>query len=197
VKDAANNTVIGDANSVTLTITAGPGSTFDATSTNTVAFTNGVATFNNVIIDKAGSGYTLKASDGGVTLNVTSNTFAISAGTAATLKFTPAPNDITQGATLGDVTVTEYDAFDNVTTADSTTQVTLTAGSCGGTQLGDGTLSAGSITFSTTTKFKTVAALVSLSATANPATPTSASSTFNVGPNTDWVFWGDFESCTP
>ncbi|HZX89320.1 MAG TPA: hypothetical protein VFE67_01660 [Rudaea sp.] len=197
VKDAANNTVIGDANSVTLTITAGPGSTFDAASTNTVAFTNGVATFNNVIIDKAGSGYTLKATDSGDTLNVTSNTFAISAAAASALKFTPAPNNITQGATLGDVTVTEYDAFDNVSTADSTTQVTLTAGSCGGTQLGSGALNAGSITFSTSTKFKTVAALVSLSATATPSTPSSANTTFNVGANADWMFWNDFESCTP
>jgi hypothetical protein len=196
VKDAANNTVTGDANSVTLTITAGPGSTFDAASTNTVAFTNGVATFNNVIIDKAGSGYTLKATDGGDTLNVTSNTFAISAAAASALKFTPAPNDIPQGATLGDVTVTEYDAFDNVT-ADSTTQVTLTAGSCGGTQLGNGTLSAGSITFSTTTKFKTVATNVTLSAAASPATPSSANTTFDVTTNADWLFRDDFESCTP
>ncbi len=197
VKDAANNTVTGDANSVTLTITAGPGSTFDAASTNTVAFSNGVATFNNVIIDKAGSGYTLKATDSGDTLNATSNAFAISAAGASALKFTPAPNDITQGSTLGDVTVTQYDAFDNVTTADSTTQVTLAAGSCGGTQLGSGTLNSGSITFSTSTKFKTVAALVSLSATASPATPSSANATFNVGANADWVFGGDFESCTP
>jgi len=182
---------------VTLTITAGPGSTFDAASTNTVAFNNGVATFNNVIIDKAGSGYTLKATDSGDTLNATSNAFAISAAGASALKFTPAPNDITQGSTLGDVTVTQYDAFDNVTTADSTTQVTLAAGSCGGTQLGSGTLNSGSITFSTSTKFKTVAALVSLSATASPATPSSANATFNVGANADWVFGGDFESCTP
>ena len=196
VKDAANNTVTGDANSVTLTITAGPGSTFDAASTNTVAFTNGVATFNNVIIDKAGSGYTLKATDGGDTLNVTSNTFAIAAGTAATLKFTPAPNSITQGATLGDVTVTEYDAFDNVT-ADSATQVTLSAGSCGGTSLGSGTLSGGAITFSTTLAFKTVATNVSLSATASPSGPTSASAAFDVTANADWLFRGDFETCTP
>jgi hypothetical protein len=94
------------------------------------------------------------------------------------------------------VTVTEYDAFDNVT-ADSTTEVTLTAGSCGGTALGNGTLTDGAITFQTTQVFKSVAALVTLSATANPATPDSADTTFDVGANADWVFGSDFESCTP
>src|SRR5262249_22564490 len=155
--------VTGDANSVTLTIVSGPGSTFDASSTNTKSFSSGVATFDNVIIDKAGSGYTLKATDGGDSLNVTSGSFKISAASAAALKFTPAPGSITQGATLGDVTVTEVDAFNNVVD-DSSTDVTLTAGSCGGTALGDGTLNSGTITFSTTTKFYTVANSVGLTA---------------------------------
>jgi hypothetical protein len=196
VMDAGNVPVVGDAHSVTLTIASGPGSTFDAASTNTVSFNNGVATFSNVIIDKAGSGYTLKATDSGDALNVTSASFKISAAAAAALKFTPAPSDITQGSTLGDVTVTEYDAFDNVA-ADSSTQVTLTAGSCGGTALGNGTLNAGSITFSTTVKFNTVATGVSLSATANPSGPSSATTTFNVSVNPGSVFRSDFESCTP
>jgi hypothetical protein len=82
-------------------------------------------------------------------------------------------------------------------TADSATQVTLTAGSCGGTSLGNGTLSAGSITFSTTTKFKTVATNVSLSATASPSGPTNARAAFDVTVDPDWVFRGDFETCTP
>jgi hypothetical protein len=196
VKDADDNTITDDANSVTLTISAGPGSSFDGASTNMVAFSNGVATFDNVIIDKAGSGYTLTATDSGDVLDVDSAAFAIAAGAASTLKFTPVPSDIIQGDSLGDVTVTEYDAFDNVT-ADSTTEVTLTAGSCGGTVLGNGMLTDGAITFQTTQVFKSVAALVTLSATANPATPDSADTTFDVGANADWVFGSDFESCTP
>jgi hypothetical protein len=196
VMDAGNVPVTGDANSVTLTIASGPGSSFDAASTNTAVFNNGVATFNNVIIDKAGSGYTLKATDSGDSLNVTSGSFNISAASAAALKFTPAPSDIVQGATLGNVTVTEVDAFNNVV-ADSSTQVTLTAGSCGGTALGNGTLNAGSITFATIVKFNTAAAAVSLSATANPSGPSSATTTFNVGAGAGWLFRGDFESCTP
>jgi hypothetical protein len=196
VKDADDNTITDDANNVTLTISAGPGSSFDGASTNMVAFSNGVATFDSVIIDKAGSGYTLTATDSGDVLDVDSAAFAIAAGAASTLKFTPVPSDIIQGDSLGDVTVTEYDAFDNVT-ADSTTEVTLTAGSCGGTVLGNGMLTDGAITFQTTQVFKSVAALVTLSATANPATPDSADTTFDVGANADWVFGSDFESCTP
>ena len=195
VVDANDAPVTDDANSVTLTIAAGPGSTFDGTSTNTVAFSSGVATFSNVIIDKAGSGYKLTATDGGDSLSVDSNLFAIGAGPAATLKFTPPNSDITQGTTLGDVTVTEVDEFDNVT--NGTTQVTLTAGSCGGTTLGSGSLSAGTITFSTTKTFRTVATGINLTAAATTPTPTSAVTTFDVLADADWVFWGDFESCTP
>jgi hypothetical protein len=196
VKDADGNTITGDANSVTLTISVGPGSSFDGASTTMVGFVNGVANFDNVIIDKAGIGYKLTATDSSDALEIDSAVFAIGAATASTLKFTPVPSDITQGDTLGEVTVTEYDAFDNVT-ADSTTEVTLTAGSCGGTVLGNGTLTDGAITFHTTRTFKTAATLVSLSATASPATPDSAATTFNVGANADWVFGSDFESCTP
>ena len=58
-------------------------------------------------------------------------------------------------------------------------------------------MNAGSITFPTTVTFKTVAALVTLSATANVAIPTGANTTFNVTANADWVFRGDFETCTP
>jgi len=196
VLDAADNPVTGDANGVTMTIASGPDNSFDAASTTTASFISGVATFNNLIIDKAGSGYTLTATDAGDVLDVSSNAFMISPAMAAALKFTPSSGDITQGETLGNVTVTEYDAFDNVT-ADSSTQVTLAADSCGGTALGNGTLSDGSITFSTTVKFRTVAAGISLSATASPSGPTSAATMFNVLADPGWMFRGDFESCTP
>src|SRR5262249_4820605 len=58
VQDAGNDPVTGDTNTVTLSIASGPGS-FDPTSTLTANFSNGVATFSNLIIDKAGSGYVL------------------------------------------------------------------------------------------------------------------------------------------
>src|SRR5205085_3434722 len=47
---------------------------------------NGVATFSDLSIDKAGTGYTLSASSTGLT-GATSNTFNISAGSANKLAF--------------------------------------------------------------------------------------------------------------
>jgi len=71
------------------------------------------------------------------------------------------------------------------------------AGSCGGTTLGSGSLSAGTITFSTTKTFRTVATGINLTAAATTPTPASTVTTFDVLADADWVFWGDFESCTP
>jgi hypothetical protein len=112
------------------------------------------------------------------------------------LAITQAPASIVQGNTLGSVTVTEYDAS-NQQTSDSTTQVTLTAGPCGGTVLGTGTLDGGAITFDTTTRFRTPAASLSLTASAGAAAPSAASASFSVVADGDWVFWGGFENCTP
>jgi hypothetical protein len=112
------------------------------------------------------------------------------------LTITQAPASIVQGSTLGSVTVTEFDAS-NQQTADSTTQVTLTADTCGGTVLGTGTLNGGAITFDTTTRFKTPAASLSLTASAGAAAPSAASASFSVVADSDWVFWSGFESCTP
>jgi hypothetical protein len=111
------------------------------------------------------------------------------------LAITQAPASIVQGSTLGSVTVTEYDAS-NQQTADSTTQVTLTAGPCG-TVLGTGTLNGGAITFDTTTRFRTPATSLSLTASAGAAAPSAASASFSVVADSDWVFWGGFESCAP
>ncbi len=61
VQDAAGNVVTSDANTVTMTVASGPGG-FDPSSTTTVAFANGIATFSNLILNTAGS-YTLQASD--------------------------------------------------------------------------------------------------------------------------------------
>ena len=49
--------------------------------TNPVAAASGVATFNNLSLNKSGNGYTLTASAAGLT-SATSNTFNITAGAA-------------------------------------------------------------------------------------------------------------------
>ena len=112
------------------------------------------------------------------------------------LAISQAPASVVQGNALGSVTVTEYDAS-NQQTSDSTTQVTLTADSCGGTVLGTGTLNGGVITFATTTKFKTPATNLTLTASAAAAPPSVASVSFNVVADPDWMFWSGFEDCTP
>jgi hypothetical protein len=192
VTDAAGNAVAGE--SVALAVASGfAGSTLTATSPQTTD-ANGDATFGNVSLDKTGTGV-LSATDGALT--ATSNSFNIVAASPDHLAFTPAPGDIMQGQTLGSVTVTEYDALDNQVISDNTTQVSLTAGSCGGTTLGTATLSGGVVTFNTTQSFMTIANGVSLEAAAGASPPTAASSTFNVASNTDIIFAGGFDDCRP
>jgi hypothetical protein len=113
------------------------------------------------------------------------------------LTFTPVPGDIMQGQALGNVTVTEYDAFDNQVVSDNATQIALVAGSCGGTVLGTQALNGGAVTFNTTQTFMTVASNVTLSAAAGAQPPATASSTFNVASNTDFVFSDGFDGCRP
>jgi len=57
----------------------------------TVNAVNGVATFNNLSIDKAGTGYTLTASSAGLT-GVTSSSFNINARTTNQLSLETAAN---------------------------------------------------------------------------------------------------------
>ena len=78
VQDALGNTVTGSMASVTVVITSGTGTTgavLGGTLTQTAV--NGVATFANLTIDNAGSGYTLTATATGL-ISATSSTFAVS-----------------------------------------------------------------------------------------------------------------------
>ena len=66
VEDANGNVVTSDGSSVTIAIGANPGSgTLGGTLT--VAAVNGVATFSDLSINKAGTGYTLTAADASLT----------------------------------------------------------------------------------------------------------------------------------
>lgn len=91
IQDAGGNTVTGATDAVTLAIGTNPAGGV-LSGTTTVAAVNGVATFANLSIDKAGTDYTLTATAGGLT-DATSPTFDIVPGTANHLVFLVGPTD--------------------------------------------------------------------------------------------------------
>lgn len=194
----ANVVTSDNASSVSL-VANGPGALNGSPVSATVVA--GVASFNgNLVLQTAGS-YSLTAStSASATANATSQAFSVSAGSGATLQFTPTPASIVQGQTLGSVSVTEYDNFGNVVLSDNTTPVTLTSNTCGSITLGSGVLTGGVVTFATTQRFYLVAQNVGLTAmaTGNPA-PAPAAATFdvNLDMTADIVFHDGFESCAP
>ncbi|WP_224247027.1 S8 family serine peptidase [Hyalangium gracile] len=132
ILDAFGNLVPSATSSVTLALEANPsGGTLSGTTT--AAAVNGVATFANLTVDKAGTGYSLRASSGAFT--ATSASFNVATGPAARLVFSAAPANAAAGAVLGPVTVRIEDSAGNVSTG-STAQVTLTLGGPAGGTLG-------------------------------------------------------------
>ncbi len=114
VQDAGGNTITSDTSQVTVAIGTNPasGTLSGAKQVNAV---NGVATFTNLSIDKAGNGYTLNASDGALTSS-TSNTFNVTVGSA--VKFAVgAPSTATAGTSFNGITLTAQDAGGNTVTS--------------------------------------------------------------------------------
>jgi hypothetical protein len=123
VEDLAGHTISTDASTVTLTLSHG---TF-ANGATTVSATavNGVATFNNLVIDAAG-GYVLRATDTNPNLDPGFAAFTIDPGAAAKLAFVQQPTNTAAGSAINPaVTVAVQDAFGNTVTGNTST-VTLT-----------------------------------------------------------------------
>jgi predicted outer membrane repeat protein len=125
VQDAFGNPLTGAAGSVTIALGANPGgSTLSGTLTQTLV--GGAATFANLALDKAGSGYTLQASSSGLP-SITSSTFDVVAGAPAKLVFVQQPTNVAAGVSIAPaVTVNIVDAAGNPTS--STANVTLALG---------------------------------------------------------------------
>jgi hypothetical protein len=135
VQDPYGNTVTTDTSNVTLAIGTNPGGGTLTCTTNPVAAIAGVATFAGCKIDKVGTGYTLKATDGSLSL-ATSSTFNVTAGAPAKLAFTQQPSSPTGGVSFTtQPKVAVQDAGGNTVTTD-TSSVTLAIG----TNPGGGTL---------------------------------------------------------
>ncbi len=122
VEDAFGNVVTSDRSTVTLTVSAG---TFeDGSSTATAAASSGVATFNGLTIDVAGS-YSLAATDGTLTPSGASNVFAVSPATASQLVVHVQPSaTAAAGQAFGiQPVIDEEDRFGNLETGDDSTVV--------------------------------------------------------------------------
>src|SRR5881296_185199 len=135
--DAGGRPVPGFTQNVTVTLTAGTGTSgATLTGTTTVAAANGVATFYALTLDKSSTGYTLTATASGLSA-ATSARFDINPGPATHLVFTVQPGNATAGATIAPaVEVTAQDASGNKVPT-FTGQVTV---ALGGTNPSGGTL---------------------------------------------------------
>jgi hypothetical protein len=122
VEDAFGNAVTSDTSTITLSVNNGPAGFANGSTTSAVAV-NGVATFNNLILDAAGV-YTLNAADGSLASGI-STSITVNPATASKLFVSDAPVFATAGQALSPgVTVVVQDAFGNVVTA-NTSKITL------------------------------------------------------------------------
>ena|SRR5687768_13673536 len=133
IRDAFGQTVTSATNAVTISLGSNPGSG-TLSGTRTVNAVNGVATFTNLSINRAGAGYTLVASASGLT-DATSNAFNVTGGSASTIS----ANSSVAATTTAGATVTPapsvrvVDANGNPI---SGVAVTFAAGASGGTVTG-------------------------------------------------------------
>jgi uncharacterized repeat protein (TIGR03803 family) len=133
VEDQYGNVITSDSSTITLSLNSGPGALGGTVSANVV---NGVATFNNLVLQKAGTD-TLAASDVADGLNgFNSAAFSVLPAAASSLVFTTQPSGAPAGTAFS-ATITIEDSFGNVETSDNSS-VTLAAN-------GPGTLDANSI----------------------------------------------------
>jgi len=134
-------------NAVTIALGANPGgATLGGTTTR--AAVSGVVTFDDLTLDKAGSGYTLVVTSEGVA-TATTNTFAVTPGAPSQLAIVNGPANTAAGEALPTVTVAIRDAHGNLTPA--TTAVAIDLAGAPGTSLGGTTThgaSAGTAAFS-------------------------------------------------
>jgi len=148
IQDAWGNTVTSANSQINLAIAnnAGGGT---LTGTLSAAAVSGTASFSNLHIDKAASGYTLSATSGSLTA-ATSTAFNIGFATAARLAFTVQPSSVTAGAVMSPaVKVVVQDAYGNlVTSSTATVGLALGANPGGSTLAASVDASAGTATFS-------------------------------------------------
>ena len=146
-EDAFGNVVIGDSTTM-VTATRGSVGTASLQGTNlTVTLSDGIATFTGLSYDLAQAMNIHFAANLGGVASISSNNVAVSPNAPAHLVLTTQPSSTaTAGTTIAtQPVVAEEDAFGNVITTDSTSMVTVAAGS-----LGTATLQGGPLTVTLT-----------------------------------------------
>ena len=124
VQDSIGNLVTSATDTITLSIGTNPAGGI-LSGTLSRAAVGGVATFNDISINKVGVGYTLNATSGGLSL-AGSIAFEITAGPATQLVFTTQPTNTAVGGIIpGTPSVAVQDAGGNTVVADNSTQNTI------------------------------------------------------------------------
>jgi hypothetical protein len=115
-RDANGNLVTGFNSQVSMTLASAPdGGTLGGTTQ--VNASNGVATFSNLLLTKAGGPYSLRASATGLSAG-TSNSFSVTAGPATKLAFIVQPSNTQAGAVITpSIQVAALDQYDNTATS--------------------------------------------------------------------------------
>ena len=135
VQDQSGNTITNSSAAITLSISNNPSSgTLAGTLTKNAV--NGIASFDNLSINRAGNSYTLRANSNGLTA-ATSNAFDISVGTASKLAFVVQPSNANiNEAITPPVQVQIQDALGNPVAADDPIMISLANNPSGGNLTG-------------------------------------------------------------
>jgi hypothetical protein len=192
VVDVAGNAVANE--NITLSILNNSGSSTLSVTTNPVATNaSGDASFANVSLNKVGTGYTLKATDGTTpaATPATSNAFNIVAGVATKLVFTTQPTNVNAGHALNTIAVQEEDAFGNFINDNGNVDFTVLA--CGvSIDLGSAVMVNGAASLTSSKRFYTVTSNLHVTATATAANGASTAFSVVVG---DMIFSDSFDGC--
>jgi CSLREA domain-containing protein len=131
VQDVAGNTITAATNAVTIAIGNNAGGNGVLSGTLTRNAVNGIATFDDLSLNRTGTGYTLSSSSAGLT-SATSNAFDITVGAAAKLAFFVQPTNAVSSVTISPaIQVNVQDAAGNTVT-DATTAVMIAIGNNAG-----------------------------------------------------------------
>ena len=182
VMDEGGNQVPTARNGIVMQIASNPGGG-RLSGTTFVGAVEGLASFANLSIDKAGAGYTLKATSGTLTQAI-SDPFSIVPGPPAKLAFAVQPRDTAAGASIAPaVAVTALDAAGNVSMAASPTiTVSIYRNAGGGTLSGARTQTATEGTAAFTNLSINKAGVAYTLAAAATGLPRAVSAAFNVVP---------------